>query len=191
MENIILLGAGALGARIALEIATPGKSMRVFDFDRVDDTNVASGATIYTSQHIGAPKATVLASLLYRRAGIQAWGNDQRVTADLVENYDYFHGAELVLDCFDNREARGLTFAIEAPVLHVAVSGAGTGVIAWNEYYHLPDADPGANPVCTHQLGRRLLVFTSAVASQVALEFLETGRQRNAVVAVAGMRIWS
>lgn len=189
MEDVIVLGCGALGSRLAMEVATVGVSMRVLDFDVVDNNNVLTGTTIYKRQHVGAAKAPVLAAEIYRRTGTRAWADTRRLTSEVVEEYNYFQGARMVLDCFDNIPARALTTNLDAPTLHVAVSPFGTGVVAWNDRYDLPEDIPGGTPVCTHQLGRRLLMWTASVAAQSVLEFLETGRTRSFVTG-RNFQIW-
>jgi predicted ThiF/HesA family dinucleotide-utilizing enzyme len=185
MEDVIVCGVGALGSRIASDLGSLARSMRLIDFDRIEESNILSGTTIFHGRHETRYKVEVVAELVFRRFGTLVVPDKERLTDQTVRGYDAFEGARLVVDCFDNMRSRACLTRLAAPCLHVAVSNGGTGIIQWGDSFIPSGQQRTASPpnrVCTHQLGQKLLLFTSTVATIAALDFLETGRQRNLVV---------
>ena len=188
MQNIVMAGCGAVGSRLALEVGAPGLSFLLIDDDRIDANNVRTGSTIYWSQHIGAFKTVALGEMLYRRWGCDAVADTEMLTENrVIVTYRQFVGAQVVVDGFDNVAARRLLVDMSGrnvpPVLHVGVSAAGSGIVAWGDKYELPDLAPprGENPVCTHQLGRGIITFTASVAALIVSDFLATGKMRSVI----------
>lgn len=181
--NIVLCGAGALGSQLLFAAARPEMTGTIIDFDRVEyAANVASGTTVYGSPQVGAYKAVALAEIVYRLRGARFAPDTERLTTERVTRvYQGFREATVVVDAFDNLPARSLLCGRHVPVLHVAVSNQGTGVVAWDNAYQLPESVDGP-PVCTHQLGVRLLRFTAAIAANVLDTFLADGVRLNKMV---------
>ena len=174
---IAILGCGALGSRITLEL--PGQELMLWDDDRVGEENV--GASAYSLHHAGRFKAIVLSELCARR-GVRA----EYVTETLDGgNVGRLTGIALVLDCLDNAPSRTLLTGLQAPTLHVGVSETGSGSCLWDhDGYAVPeDGYPrGENPVCTHQLNAQLLRMTAAAAVGVIEDWLVNGAARSALV---------
>lgn len=183
MQDIVIAGCGAVGSRLALECAAPGLSFLLIDDDRVDGNNVRSGSTIFWSQHVGSYKVQALGEMLYRRFGCLSHTDHASLTERRVREYNRFAGARVVVDGFDNVEARLLTTQAAVPVLHVGVSAQGTGGVLWGANYEFPEnpVPRGENPVCTHALGRSIITFTASIAALVLTEYLESGRMRSFV----------
>jgi len=185
---ILLAGCGALGSQIALHLATPDRRFLLIDDDHVEEHNV--GTSAYSLHHVGAMKAVVLAEMLWRKCEAQCHVR----TKTLGDRYDLFSIATamskddvnglLIVDTFDNIEARSATCNFGAPTLHVGVSEQRTGAVTWDEDYTLPESQfaRGENPICTHHLGRRILRFTAAVAAEAAERFLETGERVSCII---------
>lgn len=180
--HIAIAGCGALGSQIAWHIALPGDEFILIDDDRVGAENTLNGTSVYRPSHVGAYKAVVLSEMLYRQAVVLATP-DTRAFTDARRHV--LADADLVVDCFDNAEARRATFLHTAkPVLHVGVSAGGTGAALWGGQYVIDPNAPlrGQGGVCTHLLGRLILRFTAAVAAGIVDHFRATGVQRAAVV---------
>lgn len=205
-RTVAIAGCGALGSQIAWHIADPELSFILIDDDRVAEENVVTGTSIYSMNHIGAFKAVVLGELLYRRCGAESEVVTRRMT--MANRYTMIGGADLIVCSFDNTESRALLVGLPAffdgprgnwfelsdlptqavgranrpTVLQVGVSARRTGAIIWDEAYVLPAEEEAGDPVCTNLLGRKILRFTSAVASGIVEEFLETGNKRSVLV---------
>jgi hypothetical protein len=173
-----IAGCGALGSHIAQFIATPEMKLALFDFDTVNEQNVLTGTSVYSKNHVGMNKARVLSGLLYTRLGSIATPVIREVT-----NASAFRDCSLLIDTFDNIEARFHTCGLGIPTLHVGVSPQMIGAIEWDETYNLPEGT-GQEPniICTHQVGRDLILLTSVAASTIIRGFLENGIRLSVVV---------
>lgn len=186
--KIAIAGCGALGSRLAFEIAHPDHEYLLIDDDTVEAHNVGTGTSIYSRQHIGAGKATVLAELIYRRAQALSVIETRTLTANRTHCLEE---CDLVVVTFDNADARNLCYNhFAGPLVQVGVSQANTGQVTWRADYtplpalHRRGEEP--NPVCTAHLGRHLIRFTAAVAAGLIEEFLSTGRQTSVLTLVSG-----
>jgi hypothetical protein len=182
--RIAIAGCGALGSHIAVMIAKQEHDFDLFDHDRIQAHNVLTGTTVYNQDHIGNFKARVLAGILYSKYGIKACSHIKAVHSSIsFDNYD------LVVDCFDNIEARRFTTACAAKTkVHVGVAPQMIGAVEWADNgYQLPKQDMH-NEVCTHEVGRNIILLTSVIASIIISNYLETGVQQDAVV--SGLEIY-
>ena len=174
---IAIVGCGALGSRIALELA--GQELMLLDDDRVGEENV--GASAYSLHHAGRFKSIVLSELCARRS-IRAQ-HDTKTLAS--ENVGTLSEMSLVVDCLDNAPSRSLLAGLPAPTLHVGVSEMGSGSCLWDhDGYQVPDDGypRGHNPVCTHLLSAQLLRMTATAAVGVIEHFLAESVSRSALV---------
>jgi len=176
-EMIAIVGCGALGSRIALEL--PGQELMLWDDDRVGEENV--GTSAYSLHHAGRFKAIVLSELCARR-GLRA----EHVTETLDGgNARRLSEMALIVDCLDNAPSRALLVGSSAPTLHVGVSEMGSGSCLWDhDGYEVPDDGypRGHNPVCTHLLNAQLLRMTAMAAVGVIGDWLADGNSRSALV---------
>ena len=179
--TIVMAGCGALGSQIALHIAIPASRFLLIDDDRIEDVNVITGTSAFLMHQVGGLKALVLAEMVYCKCGAQAKTDTRTLTP---RRQHILRGAGLVIDTFDNAEARRLTCGLSIPVVHVGVSAARTGAVIWDEHYTLREDEYGRghNPICTHQMGRQILRFTAAVAAGVIEHFFSTGEKRSMIV---------
>jgi hypothetical protein len=180
--KICLAGCGAVGSQVAWHIAHPDHQFLLIDDDIVKNHNVTSGTSVYSLHHVGMRKVIALAELLWHRSACKCTPYDKTLTTG---NTILRWGAELVIDGFDNSEARGLTHRLGVPTAHVGISEARTGEVIWDEGYQVPpkmfERDDEAAP-CTHVMGRQILRFTSAVAAGVIERFIATGEKVDLVV---------
>lgn len=188
MSNIVLCGCGALGSYIAMQIAREGDFFMLYDDDKVERVNVRTGTSAFSWEHVRQYKARALGSMLMRKYGATA--NPITRTVD----YPVAYPAEcnLLIDCFDNIEARAMTTIAGIPALHVSIGEQGLGAIEWDGVFQLPSQgyERGENPVCTNELGRNLILFTSTVASIIINKYLSTGVKESAYVSVDKLEIF-
>jgi hypothetical protein len=92
-------------------------------------------------------------------------------------------GADVVVDGFDNHDARALVTAHcreqGIPCLHVGLS-ADYAEVLWNEGYRVPHdvEDEGVN-VCDYPMARNLIQFAVALVSEVLVRFVLEGRRES------------
>lgn len=182
MNNIGIAGCGALGSHIATFIAEPDTEFLLFDFDTVDEQNVISGTSVYCINDIGLTKVRALSGILYGRFATKAIPIHGDITTK--RGLGNLATCSLVIDSLDNVEARSATCLSNVPALHVGVSPQMIGAIEWDDTYELPALvdNPQPNEVCTHQLGRDLILLTAVVASTIIRRFLADGTKLTAVV---------
>ena len=76
-----VIGVGATGSNIALEIAKLGvKNLSIWDFDHVEGHNLANQK--YGPQHIGMPKVEACADVIKQQTGLEVTTHNEKVTAD-------------------------------------------------------------------------------------------------------------
>ncbi len=191
MKNIILCGCGALGSYIAMGIAREGQYFYLFDDDTVSSENT-NGLSAYTPESIGRRKIDALAVMLRRRYNVNASGRKKTVTnsSQLPDRIDA--NIAIAIDCFDNIEARSYTVGLSTPTVHVSIGEQGLGAIEWDDVFKLPESGypRGENPVCTNELGRDLILFTSTVASIIINKYLSIGVKESAYVMPNSLEIF-
>jgi len=105
-HNLALVGAGALGTwfGIGLGVAGGSASLRIYDHDRVDETNLNRQILFYES--VGKPKAPVLAQRLQDLfPNLRTAGYGMRVTP---ESDRHLAVANMLVACPDNFGVRAL-----------------------------------------------------------------------------------
>lgn len=157
--RVCILGCGALGSRIACDLALPGRTFVLWDQDKVKQENL--GTSAYTYPDIGLWKVKALASILYTRNKCKCDSINHQFPSPMTSMLE---GSALVVDCFDNRAARNNTFSLNFPVVHIGLSDD-AGEVVWNpsEYKYK------GVPICTHQLYLPLIAMT-ACSGVVAIE---------------------
>jgi sulfur carrier protein ThiS adenylyltransferase len=97
---IAVIGVGAIGRQVALQLAAIGaRHLQLVDFDRVDHTNVTTQG--YSADDIGQPKVVAIGNMISRL--------DRTIELQLIE--DRYRSKSTVGDaafcCVDSIEARG------------------------------------------------------------------------------------
>lgn len=159
--NILMLGCGALGSRIAIELQG-GHRLSLLDMDRVGEENI--GTSAFFKEQVGMSKVDALAELCYRR----------NIVVDDVYFRELFRvnvariaalNFDLAVCTFDTFTARRLAHKLPVPVLHVGLSESLSGLIGMAGYYPLGTDTEGGNPVCTHLLGVGIISTTAVIAA--------------------------
>ncbi len=98
-EHVVTLGgAGGIGSWFALPLARIGYQVRIFDFDRIDTTNL--GGQLFRTTDVGKFKVDAVKTnvMMFTSAGTVVALN-QRINSRLDTG-------NIVASCFDNMEAR-------------------------------------------------------------------------------------
>jgi threonine dehydrogenase-like Zn-dependent dehydrogenase len=181
--KIVFCGVGALGSTAAVLCRNLEASLTFIDFDRVESKNLLAQA--YVKASVGRNKAEALKLQLLNLHGVKAESFGVRLTRDNVEAL--CGGADLLVDCFDNRESRALLsdFARKAgkPLVHGALSGDGRfGLVRWDERF-VPDAeDTAGQATCEGGAHLPLIGLLSATLARTVQDFLKDGTRRDSMV---------
>ena len=185
--RVAVCGAGALGGNLAESLARSGtRHLTVIDHDRVEPHNLPTQP--YTLDDVGAHKADVLASTLYR--AVEADVTPRRVTLGTANAEALLQDHDLVIDGFDNHAARKAVAEwggrAGADVLHAGLAD-GFAEVLWNEVYRVPSARQ--EDVCDYPLTRTLALLAANLTCEVALRFLTGGVRESYTLTLADLRI--
>jgi hypothetical protein len=178
--RLVVCGAGAVGSNLVDNLVRQGfRRLTVIDFDRVEANNV--GTQTYAESDTGAYKVAVLEAEVYRAVGVEIDAVRQRLTERNVAKL--LRGADLVIDGFDNHDARALvTEHCESSgisCLHVGLS-ADYAEVVWNEGYRVPqDVDLEGADVCDYAMARNLIQFAVTLASEAIVRFVLEGERQS------------
>jgi hypothetical protein len=181
--KIVFCGVGALGSTAAVLCRNLEASLAFIDFDRVESKNLLAQA--YVKASVGRNKAEALKLQLLNLHGVKAESFGVRLTRENVEAL--CGGADLLVDCFDNRESRALLsdFArkVGKPLVHGALSGDGRfGLVRWDERF-VPDAeDTAGQATCEGGAHLPLIGLLSATLARTVQDFLKDGTRRDSMV---------
>ena len=175
--QLTICGLGAIGSNLSENLARQGfKHFLVIDFDRIEEHNI--GTQSYNIDEIGMLKASALSSHLYRISKALVEYSTTKLDESNVRRS--LAKSEIVIDGFDNREARKAVteFCLQEnkECLHIGLNEA-YGEIFWNEGYRIPQ-DRGEN-ICDYPLARNIIILTIAVASETLIDFVLTGKRTN------------
>ncbi len=108
-----------------------------------------------------------------------------RLTRDNVEAL--CGGADLLVDCFDNRESRQVLsdYARKAgkALVHGALSGDGTfGLVRWDERFVPDPEDQAGQATCEGGLHLPLIGMLGAALARIIQDFVKQGVRRDVMV---------
>jgi len=186
--RIVFCGVGALGSTAAVLCRSLGAELRLVDFDRVETKNLA--AQSFVKQSIGKNKAEALKLQFWNFWTVKVEALGVRVVDDNVA--EVCAGADLIVDCFDNRASREVLSAHarahHTPLVHAALAADGSfGLVRWDERF-TPDAEDHAGQATCE--GGEHLPFIGLLASALARaiqEFVKNGRRRDAMVSLSAV----
>lgn len=186
--HITICGAGTLGAHLAEHLCRQGSDIvRVIDNDRVEPVNLANQP--YQRHQVGHPKTRALEELVTRGNGRGIEAVQKRLTTDNADRL--LQGSDLVIDAFDNREAR--TAVREAclragrPCLHAGLHPSGYAEVLWSERYTVPSAD--GEDACALRQARALSLLLVAVCARAIEAWREDGTRLSFSVTARDLRV--
>lgn len=177
--RLTICGVGAVGSNLVNDLVRQGfRHLKVIDFDRIETHNI--GTQTYAESDVGAFKVEILQAEVFRAVGIEIDAVRKRLTEKNADRL--LAGADLVVDGFDNHQARAWVTAHcrekAIPCLHVGLS-ADYAEVLWNEGYRVPmDAD-AADDVCNYALARNLVQFAVSLASESIVRYVLKGDQKD------------
>ena len=177
--KIYILGCGALGSNIAMNLAFDRRDddLVLVDFDKVEPRNYQFGTQQYTEAQNGLSKVEALRFNIYQGArNNKVAGIDERVENI---NLETLNSAGLMVDCFDNYYARASVasdlFSCER--IHVGFSPLLTFEVMWNEVYEVPDDPKTDFDICEAQGARSFIQYVSGLASTAIIDYLDKGEK--------------
>lgn len=189
MKKVTVVGVGALGSHFVQFMRSEDVEFKLIDFDRVEQKNTLS-------QFHGKPGVGKLKVQSFQSTFQLLWGkkveiNTNKLTAENV--HQLLSGADLIVDCLDNAEARRVVqnyvrlpsgiavnlkvsvskgvvaetgTSIMTPCLHGAVDGEGSfGRVVWDEGFVIDSGSAPGTPTCEDGDN---LPFIASVAAYMA-----------------------
>jgi len=186
-KQVILVGCGALGSHLVLNLRNEDAHLKVIDDDRVEQKNVQS--QFHGKPHVGKLKTESLKQTMLFMFGSKVEAVPHRLTAGNVDVL--LAGADLVVDALDNGESRRLvqTYvrAHGVPCLHGALAAdGGFGRVTWDEAFVIDD-EAVAGAVTCHAGEHLPFVVTVAAYLAVAVKtWLVSGKKMGFQVSPVG-----
>jgi hypothetical protein len=186
--RVIFCGVGALGSTAAVLCRSLGAELRLVDFDRVESKNLSAQA--YVKQSLGKNKAEALKMQLWNFWAVKAEALPVRVVAENVA--EVCAGAQLVVDCFDNRAGREVLSAharaAGIPLVHAALSGDGSfGIVRWDERFTADAEDQAGQATCEGGEHLPFIGVLGAALARAIQDFVKEGARRDAMVSLNGV----
>jgi tRNA A37 threonylcarbamoyladenosine dehydratase len=188
MKKITIVGVGALGSHLVPLIRNSESTIKIVDFDRIEQKNILS--QFHSKTSVGSLKVQGLKQLTNHLYGMKLDAISHKLISDNVEQI--LSGSDLIVDCLDNGEARTLVQNFvrknHIPCLHGALAANGAiGCIFWDENFTV-DSEAGQG-AATCEDGEHL-PFISIVSSLMAksiCDFLKTGKKKGFIAYPTGM----
>jgi molybdopterin/thiamine biosynthesis adenylyltransferase len=187
--QVFILGCGAIGSNLALELARKCFSTSTYlnivllDYDVVERRNLAAQA--FLPKQVGLPKVDAVEELIEGFSSISVSKLNLKLTeenlTEIINLVNSSDDASILIDCFDNLEARNLAWklgqVLDIPVLHVGMSEKGSGYVSWSmsDYDTFPLSPKNTNP-------KRIKEITEAQKSLVLLPPCELNGFRSLVL---------
>jgi len=186
--RLVFCGVGALCSQAVVLCRGLGAELRLVDFDRVESKNLLSQAFVKPS--LGKNKAEALKLQLLNFWSVKAEALPVRVVADNVAQV--CAGADLVVDCFDNRAGREVLSAHARAsglaLVHGALSADGRfGLVRWDERFVADAEDAAGQATCE---GGEHLPFIGLLAGALARaiqDFVKDSKRRDAMVSLSSV----
>jgi threonine dehydrogenase-like Zn-dependent dehydrogenase len=180
MRTVVIVGAGALGSHLVLFARNWDVSLRVVDFDRVEAKNTA--AQFHSVMGQGKNKAKAIQSAMQGLFKRPVTAFSARLSDD--NSAQLLGGADLVLDCTDNYEARQSIQRYcrgeSVACLHGCLSADGDlARMVWTEHF-APDHE-GQAGAATCEDGQNLPFhgLAAALIAQLAQRYLADGAKQS------------
>lgn len=197
--KILILGAGAIGSNLTNRLVSDLKGehdITVLDMDTVEERNVIAGTQFYMRDQIGMSKVDALQYNVYKfhEREINIINREIKTTWDFgtfiggpkfttgkslyIENSQ---GYDLIIDCFDNKEAREITqyscLPFNIPLLHTGFSDQFTFAIEWAENYQVPDDIISGMDICEMEGASSFVNYVSSIAGLVVQKFIKESKK--------------
>jgi molybdopterin/thiamine biosynthesis adenylyltransferase len=186
--KITIIGVGALGSHLVQCLRNEEVTLKIIDFDKVEMRNVAS--QFHFKNAVGKKKTEALKQLMLFAYGHKLDTVSNKLTSD---NRDQLlGGADLLVDCLDNGEARRIVqkYAREhgVPCLHGALAAdGGFGRAIWDEDFVIDDEGDAGAPTCEDGEFLPFIQLTATYLAYATQRFIKTGRKTGYSISPAGV----
>lgn len=175
---VVVVGVGALGSHVVQLLRNAGASIRVVDFDRVEQRNVAS--QFHGKPSIGKAKVVSLQQTMQFLFGVKIDAVPHRLVADNAR--ELLGKADLVIDCLDNgasrRVVQELARAANIACVHGALAADGSfGRVVWDEDFVIDDEPAAGAATCENGEHLPFIALTAAYLARAAQAFLKSGER--------------
>lgn len=186
--KVTIIGVGALGSHLVQALRNEKVILKVIDFDRVEMRNVAS--QFHFKGSVGKKKTDALKQAMQFCYGLSLEVVGHKLTAE--NEVQLLGGADLLVDCLDNGEARRLVQrfarANSVPCLHGALAAdGGFGRVIWDEHFVIDDEAGADAPTCENGEFLPFIEITSAYLAFAAQRFIKDGRKTSYSISPAGV----
>ncbi len=174
--HINLMGCGSVGTQTIAQLINIIEidSLHLYDKDIVEPRNKAHRLRL--KQSVGMKKVDALKTYLVSNFNFPA---DKIITHHGDILFTNPHTAGLVIDCFDNPQARNFTTIFNT--IHVGFNPIPTGLVHWNENYEVPDNNYSQDP-CDKQELYVFISFLASVACMSIYDFVTKNIRNNYIV---------
>ena len=187
MKTLTVVGVGALGSHAVMLLRNSGATLRVIDFDRVEQKNVSS--QFHGSAMVGKSKVQSLQQTMNFLFKAKIDVVPHKLTKD--NQKQLLGGSDLVLDCLDNGASRRLVQdfvrAEKIPCLHGALAAdGGFGRVVWDEKFEI-DNDSAGVATCENGAHLPFIAVTASLLAKAAQDFLLHGKKQGFQIHPAGV----
>lgn len=180
--KILICGVGAIGSNLTNRLVADLKNKHeivVLDFDIVEERNVTPGTQFYSPDQVNLLKVEALQYNIYK------WLNREiEIKNEKIEEFLNI-GWDLIIDCFDNYEARSaLQFSWQKSkdstiegikpfeLLHIGFSDNFTFAIEWAENYQVPSNITTGFDICEMEGASSFVNYVASIGSLIAQDFI-------------------
>lgn len=190
MKKITVVGVGALGSHLVPLLRGTGASIKIVDFDRVEQKNILS--QFHAKASVGTLKVNGLKQNLQFLFGMKVEAVSTKLTPENEEQL--LSGADLIVDCLDNGAARrviqGFARRTGTACLHGALAADGAfGQVRWDETFAIDDESADAKATCEDGEHLPFISIVSSYLAKSVQDFLKDGKQRGYLIAPRGVQV--
>lgn len=188
--SILVCGCGTLGSNLVVNLVCHGfTNIDLLDMDRVENHNI--GPQAYDLTHVGMMKVAALENIMYNICDhVLPKKINKKLDEKNVRKLTKSYG--LVVDCFDNKDARkALAENCQSELIHAGLIG-GYGEVFWNKDYKVPE--DSTNPdedICDYPMARNIAMLAVTILSEEVIDYLtsDSPRQKNWCVTLNDLKI--
>lgn len=178
MKTVVVVGVGALGSHVVMLLRNTDTTLKVIDFDRVEQRNVAS--QFHGKPNVGKLKVLSLQQTMNFLFGTKATVYSSKL--DVYNVHELLRSSDMVLDCLDNGASRRIVqdYVREKsiPCLHGALDAEGSfGRVVWDERFKIDNEPTTGAATCEDGAHLPFIAVTASYIAYAAQQFLKSGRK--------------
>ena len=183
---VTVVGVGALGSHLVQFLRNQDLTIRVIDYDRVEQKNIHS--QFHGKPAVGKKKVDSLKQSMQFMYGSRI----QTVSNKLVsENVEALLSGDLIIDCLDNAASRQLiqhwVRQSGQPCVHGALAPDGSfGRVVWDEDFVIDSEAGQGNATCENGEFLPFIAITSAYLARAVQVFLTSNEKIGFSISPAG-----